>query len=117
MRFDRDTVCACLALLWCALCLAAGAFLGAGYLAWRLGAGYSASGVIGCVVAATTLAMATSLIHENYFMEYCQEMLEDCGDLPKDLPSYIVIDWERTAENLRHDYTSIDYDGETYYVR
>ena len=58
-----------------------------------------------------------TLIHENHFTEYCQEMLEDCGDLPKGLPSYIVIDWEATADNLKQDYTEVDFYGETYLVR
>ena len=58
-----------------------------------------------------------TLIRESYFIEYCQEMLEDIGDLPKDLPSYIAIDWDQTAENLKVDYTIVDFDGVDYYVR
>lgn len=57
------------------------------------------------------------LIHEDYFTEYCKEMLDDCGDLPSNMPDYIVIDWDATAENLKADYTEIDFDGTTYLVR
>ena len=39
-------------------------------------------------------------------VDFVQELLEACGDIPKDLPHYIAIDWERTARNLMHDYTS-----------
>jgi hypothetical protein len=58
-----------------------------------------------------------TLIRESYFEDYCQEMLEDIGDLPKDLPGYLVIDWEATADNLRVDYTEVDFDGVAYLVR
>jgi hypothetical protein len=59
----------------------------------------------------------TPLVRESYFMEYCQEMLEDMGDLPKNFPSYIVIDWDATADNLKMDYTEVDFDGVAYLVR
>lgn len=57
------------------------------------------------------------MIHESYFTDYCQELVSDIGDLPREIPSYIEIDWEATAENLKADYTEIDFDGETYYMR
>lgn len=58
-----------------------------------------------------------TLIRESYFTEYCQEMVQDIGDLPKDIPSYIEIDWKATARNLRMDYTEAEFDGVTYLVR
>lgn len=58
-----------------------------------------------------------TLIHEDYFVDYCQEMLIDCGSLPKDIPDYLVIDWDATADNLKVDYTEVDFDGETYFMR
>lgn len=58
-----------------------------------------------------------TLIRESYFEDYCQEFVEDIGDLPKDLPDYIVIDWEGTARNIRVDYTEVDFDGVPYLVR
>lgn len=57
------------------------------------------------------------LIRESYFVEYCQHLLDDIGDLPKDLPSYIAIDWEKTADNLRVDYSESEYEGVTYLYR
>jgi hypothetical protein len=57
------------------------------------------------------------LIHSSYFTKYAQEMLEDCGEIPRDLPHYIAIDWEATAQNIRVDYTEIDFDGQAYLVR
>lgn len=58
-----------------------------------------------------------SLIRESYFTEYTQELLSDIGDLPRDLPSYIVIDWEATADNIKADYTEVDFDGVAYLMR
>jgi hypothetical protein len=58
-----------------------------------------------------------TLIRESYFTDYVQEMLEDCGEIPKDLPHYIHIDWQATARDVQVDYTAIDVDGATYFYR
>jgi hypothetical protein len=58
-----------------------------------------------------------TLIRDSYFNRYCQEMCSDIGALPKNLPSYIVIDWEATAHNLMADYSVAEFDGVEYYVR
>lgn len=59
----------------------------------------------------------TTIVRESHWVEYVQEMLADIGDLPKDLPGYIAIDWDKTADNVREDYTSADFDGVTYWAR
>lgn len=56
-------------------------------------------------------------VHEDDFTEYAQELCEDIGDVPRDLPSYIEIDWDRTANNLKVDYSSVEWDGDTYLYR
>ena len=58
-----------------------------------------------------------TLIAESYFTNYCVDLLDDIGDLPRDLPSYIAIDWERTADNLKVDYSEIEIGGSTYFYR
>lgn len=62
----------------------------------------------------------TTLIRDTYFQEYAQELAEDCGDIPSAgssrWPLY-CIDWKQAARELQHDYTSIDFDGVTYWVR
>lgn len=58
-----------------------------------------------------------TLISESYFTDYTEELLKDCGYLPAELPSWIVIDWEETAENVKVDYTSVEFDGVTYWIR
>jgi hypothetical protein len=58
-----------------------------------------------------------TLIPVDDFTEYVQDMLDVTGEVPKDIPSFVVIDWEATAENLKSDYSEIDYQGETYLYR
>ncbi len=50
---------------------------------------------------------------------FAESMAEDCGDIPKDLPAWIVIDWEASWNcNLRHDYfTAKDDEGNLHFFR
>ncbi len=57
------------------------------------------------------------LIRRSYFVDYCEELCKDIGDLPKEIPHYIEIDWKATADNIEADYTSVDFDGVEYLVR
>ena len=57
------------------------------------------------------------LIHENYIDDYLDEMLEDCDYIPKDMPSWIKIDWQATYDNMKEDYNEIELNGNTFYVR
>ena len=57
----------------------------------------------------------SQLIHEDYFEQYMDDMLEDIGDIPRNLPCYLTITIDYDA--LKMDYTSIDFNGETYFVR
>lgn len=49
--------------------------------------------------------------------DFAERMAEECGNIPKDLPSWIVIDWEASWNfNLRYDYnTATDDDGTIYF--
>lgn len=58
-----------------------------------------------------------TLIDDRYFVEYVQDLLDDCGELPRDLPHYIEIDWRATARNIQTDYSSVEVDGRTYWYR
>ena len=55
------------------------------------------------------------LISDFYFSTYVQEMLEDDGTVPQDLPWYVSIDWEQTADNIKCDYDSIDIKGYEFF--
>lgn len=58
-----------------------------------------------------------TLIRESYFTEYCKDLLWQIGALPKDIPDYLEIDWDKTADNIRVDYTEAEFDGVTYLMR
>ena len=60
-----------------------------------------------------------SLICESYFTEYCKQLCEDIEAIPADLPWYIAsnIDWDGVAEDIKQDYTEIDFDGINYFMR
>jgi hypothetical protein len=58
-----------------------------------------------------------TLIQDKYFEDYVRELLDDCGTIPKDLPHYVAIDWETTAQNIQVDYTPVEIDGLTYWYR
>lgn len=58
------------------------------------------------------------LIREDTFEEFAREFAEEIGAMPHadQWPAY-CIDWERAANELRMDYTSVEFDGSTWYVR
>ncbi len=56
-----------------------------------------------------------TLIRDSYWAEYAQELVNETESL--NAPDYVVIDWEATAENLKADYTSVDFDGVEYWIR
>jgi hypothetical protein len=58
-----------------------------------------------------------TLIRESHFTDYTQEMLEDCGTIPRDLPHWVRIDWEATAREVKVDYSEVEIDGVTYFYR
>ena len=58
-----------------------------------------------------------TLIPENYWIEYCEELCKDIGYISDDFPWWIEIDWSATAENIKADYSEIEYQGTTYLYR
>lgn len=56
-----------------------------------------------------------SLIRDSHFNDAMDELLEDTGDLPRDLPSYLTITVDYDA--LQMDYSSVEFDGVTYWYR
>ena len=57
------------------------------------------------------------LVRDDYFTDYAMELLADIGALPREIPAYIVIDEDATAENIKVDYTSVEFDGVKYWIR
>ena len=71
-----------------------------------------------CQGYASDWAYGATLIHEKYFTEYTEDMCNDIGVVDTRNDNWwIVIDWEKTADNVKMDYTEVDFNGETYYIR
>lgn len=59
-----------------------------------------------------------TLIRDSYFETYAQELAEELDLIKRDAAwPYTCIDWERAARELQMDYTSVEFDGVTYWVR
>lgn len=64
-----------------------------------------------------------TLIHEDYFTKYIEDLIDDCYEMPKEMRSgewpwrHITIDYEAAAEEAKQDYFSVNFDGETYWIR
>jgi hypothetical protein len=59
-----------------------------------------------------------ALIRDSYFKEYAMQLAEDIGAINGDAtwPNN-CIDWDQAAKELRMDYTAVDFDGITYWIR
>jgi hypothetical protein len=59
-----------------------------------------------------------TLIRDSYFEDYARELAEDIGTIKEDADwPCNCIDWEQAADELKQDYTSVDFDGVEYWVR
>jgi antirestriction protein len=59
-----------------------------------------------------------TLVRDSYFIEYAEQLAKELDLLPRDAgwPAR-HIDWEAAADDLQTDYTDVDFDGVTYWVR
>lgn len=58
-------------------------------------------------------------IEEDKFEDYCEQDLIDCGWISKDMP-YLIrnnIDWEGIADDMRQDYSEVEFQGKNYLYR
>lgn len=58
-----------------------------------------------------------TLVDVDDWVEYVEQDLKDLGYIAKDFPSWIEIDWEATADNVKQDYTEVTYQGNSYLGR
>ena len=56
-----------------------------------------------------------TLIRESHFKEAMDELVHDCYEVPKNLPSFMSIVLDYVA--LQQDYTCVEIDGATYFYR
>ena len=60
---------------------------------------------------------ATDLILESEFEDYAQELAESLGYIDANEPLVMFVDWERWADDLKQHYSSVQFDGDTYFIR
>ena len=58
-----------------------------------------------------------TLIRDSYFTKYAQQLADDSGAIKDDSWPCNCIDWEQAASELQSDYTSVEFDGTTYWMR
>jgi hypothetical protein len=61
-------------------------------------------------------SLDSTLIREDCFEDYARELAEEVQGIPSGWP-YTCIDWEKAARELAQDYSTLELDGITYYVR
>ena len=59
-----------------------------------------------------------TMVPESDFEDYARQLAEDIGAISDDARwPCTCIDWERAADELRMDYSEVEYQGTTYLVR
>jgi hypothetical protein len=59
-----------------------------------------------------------TMIHDTYFREYAEQYADDIGAVGTENQWPLThIDWEAAADDLQQDFSSVDYDGQTFWVR
>ncbi len=58
-----------------------------------------------------------TLISESHFPDYARELHADTSETVLDAWPYNCIDWEKAADELKQDYTELDFDGTAYFMR
>ncbi len=56
-----------------------------------------------------------TLISDSYFEEYAEDFAYDIGAAERGGPMEFYIDWEKWANDLQMDYSSVDFDGVIYW--
>lgn len=63
-------------------------------------------------------AHGETLVRDSHFVEYAQQLADDIGAIDRNASWPLNhIDWEAAAEALKQDYSSVDFDGVTYWIR
>ena len=60
-----------------------------------------------------------TIIHEDYFTQYARELSDELslGDGAMAQWPFTHIDWEAAADALKVDYSEVEFNGVTYYIR
>lgn len=57
------------------------------------------------------------LIRDSYFEQYARDTAEELYNVRDASWPYTCIDWEKAADELKQDYTSVTFDGVDYWMR
>ncbi len=57
-----------------------------------------------------------SIIADSYFEDYARNLAHDLGAVDKNA-SWVVVNWEATANGVKMGYKAVDFDGSTYWAR
>ena len=71
-----------------------------------------------CEGYAADWAFGEALVRDSFFQEYAQELAEDIGAVSDNMnwPKN-CIDWDMASDQLKMDYTCVDFDGIDYWIR
>lgn len=60
-----------------------------------------------------------TLIDVDDFVEFCEQEIYDCGYLKNDLPWFLIkhINWDGVADEMKADYSTVTFQGNSYYYR
>lgn len=59
-----------------------------------------------------------TLVRDSYFEDFARDEAEQLGLIKSDMSwPYTCINWEKAAEQLQQDYSSISFDGVDYWYR
>lgn len=59
-----------------------------------------------------------TFIAESHFREYAEQLADDIGAIDRNAAWPVnCIDWERAADELKADYSTLEVDGTTFYYR
>lgn len=57
------------------------------------------------------------LINDSYLETYARNLAEELHSVSDSSWPFNCIDWEQAANELKQDYTAVDFDGVTYWIR
>ena len=59
-----------------------------------------------------------SMVRDSYFTDYARELAEDIGAIDRNAAWPLrCIDWDEAADQLKVDYSTVDFDGVTYWYQ
>ena len=68
------------------------------------------------IIGESEFNFGTTLISDDEFRDYTEEFATDIGALGTK-SDWIFIDWDKTADDLKMDFSSVDYKGVEYLYR